>query len=386
VFETSGEASAKTGMRWLALVSDAFGGMGGIAQYNRDLLSAAAASGQIHSIRVLPRHAMEPAHVPAGIYQMAPKSRAAYPLAAIAAALTERLDVVFCGHIHFAPLAAAIASARGARLVVQAHGIEAWTRPWNIWRAAIERSDFVLAVSRYTRRAVLRFSAVMPERVIVLSNTVGDVFTPGDTNGFRRRLGIENSRILLTVGRMDSRERYKGQDRIIAALPRLLNSGLDVVYVIVGEGDDRARLEQLACRAGVQERVSFLGALKSEQLVNAYRAADLFVMPSTGEGFGISFLEAMACGTPALGLAAGGAVDALVDGELGTVVTEDNLSAALARALAKPKEGGEALASQVRARFGRAVFQEQVRAFVERLGEAASAPLTNAGACRMHRA
>jgi phosphatidylinositol alpha-1,6-mannosyltransferase len=174
---------------------------------------------------------------------------------------------------------------------------------------------------------------------------------------------------------MDSRERYKGQDRIIAALPELLNSGLDVIYLIAGEGHDRARLEQLACRAGVQERVIFLGALNSEQLVDAYRAADLFVMPSTGEGFGISFLEAMACGTPALGLAAGGAVDALVDGELGMVVTEDNLLSALVRALATPKKGGDALASEVRARFGRAVFQEQVGALVERLGECRVCPV-----------
>ena len=82
----------------------------------------------------------------------------------------------------------------------------------------------------------------------------------------------------------------------------------------------------------------FLGAVDQNCLVDAYRAADLFVMPSTGEGFGIAFLEAMACGTPALGLDVAGARDALADGELGTAVSdEDDLPAAIARLLATPK-------------------------------------------------
>ncbi len=367
---TASEAPrAQSGMRWLALVSDAFGGNGGIAQYNRDLLSALAASGRIQSIRVLPRRATEPVQVPPGIRQLQPRGRAGYALSAVAAALGGKLDVVFCGHIHFAPLASALAALRNAKLVIQAHGIEAWECPRNGWRSAIEKSDIVLSVSRYTRSAVLRFCALPPERIIVLPNTVRDIFTPGDAAAFRREHGVENRRILLTVGRMDSRERYKGQDRVIAALPGLVNGGLDVVYLIAGEGDDRARLEQLACDAWVRERVFVLGPLKPERLVEAYRAADLFVMPSTGEGFGISFVEAMACGTPALGLAARGAVDALVDGHVGSVVTEDNLAGALSRMLAGPKAGGEELAAEVRRRFGRIVFQERVNALVGRLGE-----------------
>jgi hypothetical protein len=89
------------------------------------------------------------------------------------------------------------------------------------------------------------------------------------------------------------------------------------------QGDDRARLEDLAQRAGVAERVRFLGAVSQQYLAESYSMADVFVMPSTGEGFGIVFLEAMASGTPTLGLNAAGASDPLADGELGTVVSED---------------------------------------------------------------
>ena len=173
--------------------------------------------------------------------------------------------------------------------------------------------------------------------------------------------------MLLTVGRMASCERYKGHDHVIAAIPDLVRRGLDTVYLIIGESVDRARLEGIARKVGVAERVRFLGAVDQERLVAAYRMADLFLMPSAGEGFGIAFLEAMASGTPALGFDVAGARDALVEGELGTLISEeDDLPDAIARFLAK-KPDPTALSQAVRARFGREVFQAQVNLALQRL-------------------
>lgn len=364
--------AAAVPQQWMALVSDAFGGIGGIAQYNRDLLSAVAVSGNSHRICILPRHAPKPAMLPSGITQMAPMGHAAYVFAALSLALRRSFDVVFCGHVHLVPLAALIARMTGAKLVVQAHGIEVWSQLRAAWRRAIEQSDLVLCVSRYTRKIVLDQIAIPPERVMVLSNTVADVFTPGGDTAFRIRQGWENKRILLTVGRLDSRERYKGQDRVIAILPELVAHGHDVVYLIVGDGDDRSRLEQIARETGVEDRVHFLGALETNHLVEVYRAADLFVMPSTGEGFGISFLEAMACGTPALGLASGGTPDALADGALGTIIAEGQLRDAIGRLLHGPGLNRQALADSVQAQFGRQQFQGSVNAVLKRLHERAA--------------
>jgi phosphatidylinositol alpha-1,6-mannosyltransferase len=184
----------------------------------------------------------------------------------------------------------------------------------------------------------------------------------------RAALGIETKRVLLTVGRMDSRERYKGHDHVIAAIPDLVGRGHDIVYLIIGEGDDRARLEELAQESGVAERVRFLGAVDQKRLVDAYRMADLFVMPSIGEGFGIAYIEAMACGTPALGLAVAGARDALADGELGSAVSEKgDLPATIARLLSLPKLDADSLSQAVRARFGRQIFVAQVGMAFDRL-------------------
>lgn len=355
----------------LALVTDAFGGRGGIAQYNRDFLGALAASGAVSSLKILPRNAPDPVVVPPGIVQEPRAGRSGYVLAALRIALSEHNDVVFCGHINLAPLAAVIARLAGARLIMQAHGIEAWPRPSRLARAAFESAALILCVSRYTRAAVLGWASIAPERVLVLPNTVAERFTPGDASDLRRAWGLEGKRVLLSVGRMDSRERYKGHDRTIAAIPMLVAAGVDVIYVVLGEGDDRARLEALANETGVADRVSFTGPQRGDTLLAAYRLADLFVMPSTGEGFGIAFLEAMACGTPALGLGVAGARDALADGELGSLVAEQDFEKALTEALQRSRPDPQALHTAVLKRFGSEPFTAAARNFVSRIEKAA---------------
>jgi phosphatidylinositol alpha-1,6-mannosyltransferase len=352
----------------LALVTEAFGGHGGIAQYNRDFLHAFAEGGIASSITVLPRHAPKPAAAPAAINQLpARPGRLACSAVALLTAFRRRVDVVFCGHLYMAPLAWLIARLKGAKLVVQMHGIEAWPCPSRLRRAAAEAADLILCASRYTRACIVGWAAIAPERILLIPNTVEDAFAPGDGSAMRTALGLTVERVLLTVGRMDARERYKGHDRVIAAIPDLVRRGHDVIYLVIGQGDDRGRLEDLAQEIGVAGRVRFLGAVAAETLAEAYRMADLFVMPSTSEGFGIVFLEAMASGTPALGLNVAGARDALADGELGTAVSEDELSAAIARLLAVPKPDPDALSRAMRARFGRELFREQVISAFERL-------------------
>jgi len=355
----------------MALVTDAFGGQGGIAQYNRDFFGALIHGGLASSLIALPRNALNDVVTPARVQQIAPRAgRASYVVAVIREALFRRIDVVFCGHIFMAPLASLIACLKQAKLIIQMHGIEAWRRPTWLCRMAVEKADLVLCVSRYTRAQVLNWAAIAPERVVVLPNTVGANFTPGDGSKLRTTWGLQGKRVLLSVGRMSAQERYKGHDRVIRTIPKLLGAGHDLVYVIVGEGDDRARLQLLAEQEGVADRVYFMGALNPATLVDVYRMADLFVMPSTGEGFGIAFLEAMACGTPALGLAVGGAVDALGEGGLGKAVSEHDFISALELALDQGKPDPAALTSAVVFRFGLETFAARVGAVIGWLQEA----------------
>ncbi len=352
----------------LALVSDAFGGRGGIAQYNRDFLGALASSPAVAAIDILPRHTADSFTPPAKVHQAEPgQNRIGYIARAFRMGLDKKPDAIFCGHINLAPLAAAVAGLCRAKMIVQTHGIEAWDAPRPLYRRAVEAADQVLCVSRYTRARLLSWAAIAPERVVVQPNTVGEAFTPGDASQLRRKWKLDGKRVLLTVARTEARERYKGHERVIAALPSLPR---DIVYVVLGDGNDLERIKDVAYRAGVGERVYFKHGVNRETLIAAYRMADLYVMPSTGEGFGIAFLESMASGTPALGLAIAGATDALCDGTLGIATSEADFAATLARQIAAPKQDPHALSAAVTARFGSETFTACAHGALNRMARA----------------
>jgi phosphatidylinositol alpha-1,6-mannosyltransferase len=257
---------------------------------------------------------------------------------------------------------------RTCKLVSQLHGTEIWrpARPRD--RAALAASNLVITVSRDTLARLSDQVVEAKETGVVLGNTVQPQFTPGDRAAARARFALmPDQTALLTVSRLDSREGYKGHDRVIRLLPALSDKQSGLVYLIAGIGEDRPRLEALAREQGVAEKVRFLGKVPVNDLPDLYRAADLFVLPSTGEGFGIVYLEAMACGTPALGLRAGGAPDALGDGELGWCVEPDQLCEAIAAALDAPQPDPHALYAAVQARFGQAVFRRRVTDLIARL-------------------
>jgi phosphatidylinositol alpha-1,6-mannosyltransferase len=220
-----------------------------------------------------------------------------------------------------APVAAALATFLRAPLWIQVHGIEAWQERSVLHRRAIETAALITSVSRYTRRRLLEWVRIDPARVKVLPNTVGPQFKPGPKPGYLiERHSLRGKKVLMSVSRLASSERYKGNDRVIRALPSVLTSHPEALYLVVGDGDDRPRLEALAADLGLTERVRFVGLVNSEELPDYLRLADVFVMPSTGEGFGIVFLEAIASGIPVIGGNSDGSLDALADGVLGSPI------------------------------------------------------------------
>ena len=268
--------------------------------------------------------------------------------------------------IYHGPLSHTIARLTGAKLLSQLHGTEIWGDLPARTRGPLEASGIVLTVSRNTRARLLAKANIEPERVLVLNNTIGCDFRPLDRHAARAKFHLTDEFAILTVARLDAREGYKGHDRIIPWIARMARE-FRIRYLIAGVGDDRARLERLAETYGIADRVTFLGKVRREDLPALYRAADLFALPSTGEGFGIAFLEAMACGTPAIGLAVGGAPDALGEGMLGACVAEGELHQALSDALRSPPPDAGALSATVHERFGQLVFRAGVAHMLSRL-------------------
>jgi phosphatidylinositol alpha-1,6-mannosyltransferase len=347
-------------IRILALVGDCYGGPGGIARYNQDLFEALAEGGA--EILILPRLGdAKGIDLPRGIRQLAPVfGRVGFLLASLNAAWRWKpVDVVFCGHVYMAPLARIVARLAGARFWVQAHGAETWVRRRAIVRRAIETADMVTIVSRGTRHILMSWANLVPERVRVLPDTVRDVFRPGPRlTALSERLRLGPGPILLTVGRLSASERYKGHEQIFAALPALRARFPTLVHVVAGSGDDRARLERRAAElAGSPDAVRFLGFVPEEDLPDLYRLGDLYVMPSSQEGFGIVYLEAAACGLKVVGGAGGGSGDAVADERIGVLVDPQNESAlvdAIVRLLGQGKADQAAVEPYRRPHFAAA--------------------------------
>jgi len=315
-------------MRVQMLLTDGFGGFGGISRFNRDFLSALNVCPLVERIYALPRVISEPIEGPIPevvVYERrAARSRGSYALAAIRHALRgPQTDLVICGHINLLPLAWIAAKLARARLVLVIHGYEAWTpTPRKLSNFLANRIDAFIAVSRYSAGRFARWSGVAKERCFILPNCVDlDRFRPRQRDPvLASRYGLHSAIVMLTVGRLVAGEPCKGIDEVIDVMPRLLGQLPDLRYLIVGDGSDLSRLQAKAQAQGLADRIVFAGRISEAEKVAHYNLADVYVMPSYGEGFGIALIEAAACGIPVVGSSVDGSCEALLDGQLGRLV------------------------------------------------------------------
>ena len=343
--------------RMLALVSDCYGMGGGIARYNQDLFEALAEGGA--RILVLPRKGdAKGLALPAGIEQQPPIFGSfSYSLMALWTAWHRwPFEIVFCGHAFMAPVAWIAARLIGARYWLQTHGTESGPRA-GAAAGAIEAADLVTAVSRGTRAILLRWVNLPPRKVRVLPDTVQDKYVPGPaSDALRETLALGSGPILLTVGRMSAGERYKGHEEVFGALPAVRAKYPTAVHAVAGGGDDRAWLEQRALALAGPDAVRFLGFVPEEELLDLYRLADLYVMPSTQEGFGIAYLEAAGCGVRVVGGVGGGSADAVPErvGALVDPSDRDALAATILDQLGRGRADPAAVEPYRRKHFGAA--------------------------------
>lgn len=222
------------------------------------------------------------------------------------------------------------------RIVTAVHGKELVHRPLAVvppaqWlhdalrRRALAASDRLLPVSQCIA-GKLRQRGLPNERLHVVNNGVDSaLFAPGDSAAAKQRLGMHRRRVLLTVSRLVER---KGIDRCLQAVASLRQRLPDLLYVVVGDGPDRQRLQAIAAGLGLDRHVRFVGSVLHEQTVPYFQACDAFVLcvrekPGDFEGFGLVYLEAGACGKAVIGCDSGGVADAVRHLDNGLLLQDD---------------------------------------------------------------
>ena len=188
-------------------------------------------------------------------------------------------------------------------------------------------------------------------------------FQPIDKQKARRELGLNNDRIALFVGRLDP---LKGVDKLLRAMSLLDSTRKARLMLIGGDKNSQREMEQLQALAQeleIQDSISFLGLIKHEELPYYYSAADVCVIPSHYESFGLVALEALACGTPVIASDVGSLAEIIVPGKTGYIVEDipERLAEKIAAFLFRPKPDGE----QIRASISRYSWENITEAIIQ---------------------
>ena len=334
-------------MRILVLTPDAFGGHGGMAKFNRDLITALCAHPNCTEVVAIPRLMPNPpgplpaklTYVTAGL-----NSKLKYVVSALNVVRSaSRFDLILCPLINLLPITFLLRPWVRAPIVAVIHGIDAWNpTSRRFTNYLVGEIDALIAVSELTKQRFLGWAKLDSDMAFVLPPAIDlEAFRPGPKDAaLLDKYGLTGKTVLMTLGRLASDERYKGFDEILELLPALSKDIPNVAYLIAGDGSDRPRLEKKARALGVHDRVVFAGLVPEAEKADHYRLADAYVMPGWGEGFGIVYLEAMACGIPVVASKVDGSREAVRHGALGIMVDprdREDIRAGIVEALDRAK-------------------------------------------------
>jgi len=254
-------------------------------------------------------------------------------------AVREDLDLM---HVHYAIPHAATAwlakqmmkEERDLKIVTTLHGTDITLvgqdpSYFTLTKFSIEQSDAVTAVSAFLREETYKAFGCAGCDVMVIPNFINpaDYHPATDASG-RRALAPEGHRILIHVSNFRPVKRVLDAVHIFAGVRKAMPATL----VLVGDGPDRDPAEHEVDKLGLKRDVRFLG--KVDNVGDVLRGADLFLLPSATESFGLAALEAMACGVPVIASAAGGIPEVVTDGETGALAPVGDVAGMTERALA----------------------------------------------------
>ena len=255
--------------------------------------------------------------------------------------VSPRVQLVYLGHCGLGPLGLKF-WLLGTPYLIAGHGIEIWAPLGTLTKAALRGAAAITTPSVFTAEKVQQIHSVKREKIYLIPWGVPSALDAPSTIPGPQLPTLPAGKNILTVARLAASERYKGIDDVIRAMPALAREFPNLHYFVVGDGDDRFRLECLAADVAVANRVRFLGVRSDAEVASFYQACDAFVMPSRGEGFGLVYLEAMARGKPVVAAQEAATPEVVVDGETGILVDYGDvtgLASSISRILRDPSVG-----------------------------------------------
>ncbi len=285
--------------------------------------------------------------------------------------LFKKPDLIICGHTNFSPVAYLVSRLRNVPYWILVYGIDAWDISKPMQKKAMREANKIISIGTFTRNRIIQEQHIDIEKFSLLPVTFdSNRFHPAPKPSYlldRYHLRADQP-VILTVNRLCATESFRAYDQVLSALPAVRKEIPDAKYIIVGKGEDKPRLEASIRRSQLEDYVILTGFVPDECLADYYRLCDVFAMPAKQEGFGIVYLEALACGKPTMGGNKDAAVDALCNGNLGALVDPDDveeISKTLVKILSKryPLQlmyQPEALRKAMVMNYGFSAFEEKL--------------------------
>jgi len=335
-------------MKVLFLYLDAFSGIGGIQKFNKAFMKASEElsieNNNDFKAYSLHDHSQDSRYISSSNFKGFSGNRIIYILQSIVLGL--KSDIVIIGHVNLATIGYVIKMYnKDIKVIYLTHGIEVWSKLPLIKKWGIKCADNILAVSNFTKQKLVDVQSIDPKKITIFPNTIDPFFEiPSSFDKpkyIMDKYGIkENSKVILSISRMSYFDRDKGYSKVAVVLPEVLKEFPDLKYIIVGRGDEQEvrRLRRLIRTLKLENNVILTGLVPDEEIKDYYLLSDVLVLPSKKEGFGIVFIESLVCGRPVIAGNADGSVDALLGGELGTLVDPDDIEK-IANAIIKVLKG-----------------------------------------------
>lgn len=300
--------------RVLVLVTDAYGGRGGIALYIRNLIRGICDYQGMDRVVAVPRKIFyDLESMPSKLdYRVnAAGGKLRYLWNCLSICFTEKsFDLIFCAHLHLLPLAWLMGIRYGCSVIPVIYGCDAWKPTSHSFANTLcGKLDTFISIRHLTARRMIEWAGMQHKKYFYLPNCIDrNQYGAGTPRAdLLARYGLKDRTVVMTSGRLDKgNDLNKGFDEIIEALPELRKRVDNIAYLIMGDGEDRERLAMKAKNFGVDDITFFTGYVPESEKADHYRLADVFAMPGSSPEFDrypyrFAFLEALACGIPVVG-------------------------------------------------------------------------------------
>lgn len=246
-----------------------------------------------------------------------------------------KADLLLIGHINFSFIGFLLQGIkRNIKTILFIYGIDVLRKLNMLQKKVAASASKVVSISNYTFRKMCEINKLKTNDCFILPCTLDLEFVENVMS--KDGLNLPKGKIILTVSRLDSSDRYKNIDLVIKAMPEIVKEVPDAYFVIVGSGNDLERLKMITKKCNVTDRVIFLGKVENKIKSYLYSMCDLFVLPSVNEGFGIVFLEAMYHKKPCVGANACAIPEVVSNGKTGIlcdVYDKDSLISSIVKLL-----------------------------------------------------